>query len=165
MRLLRWLAIALLVLALAAVALGVAARFGDGPLGPLPGGPLETGELVTDPEVDWSFARDVKEVELQLVDPPRSRLTWIIVHEGHAYVPCAIGSPPFKRWHREALRDGRAVLRVAGKRYERQAVRVIDPDLFAALGARVQQKYGGGPSDPTDPRVTWFFRLDPRPGG
>ena len=38
-----------------------------------PGGPLEADELVTGPEPDWTFAKDVPTMELQLVDPPQSR--------------------------------------------------------------------------------------------
>jgi hypothetical protein len=61
------------------------ARFADGPLAILPGGPLASGEWVDDPDVDWSFAAEVAEIELESAG--RSRTTWILVHEGEAYVP------------------------------------------------------------------------------
>ena len=50
--------------------LAVSARFSDGPSGPFSGGPLVAGELVMGPEPDWSFARDIPDIELQLLDPP-----------------------------------------------------------------------------------------------
>ncbi len=159
MRILRGLGIALVALVAVLVGIGVVARFSDGPIGPFPGGPLRAGSLVSEPDVDWSFvdweSRPGRIVELQLVEPPSSRTTGILVHEGQLYVSADLGfiwrrlpGPGrgvlfviwgFKQWHEEALRDGRVVLRIDGKRYERQAVRV------------------------TDPEAIWFFRMDPRP--
>ncbi len=74
----------------------------------------------------------------------------------------------FKRWHEDALRDGRVVLRIAGKRYERQAVRVTDPELLAKLRSIVvemaNQYFSSSLLDvPTDPQEIWFFRMEPRP--
>src|SRR5882672_9701764 len=128
----------------------VAQRVSDGPIGPLGGGPLRTGTLVTEPNVDWSFLGGGKELELQLVEPPRSRVTGSLVYEGQLFVPCDLGFfwrripsaglrwiggaiYSVKRWHEDALRDGRVVLRIGGKRYERQAVRVTDTELLATL--------------------------------
>src|SRR5262245_52935591 len=103
---LRWLLrIVIGVIALVAL-LFVAARFHDGPLGPIPGGALEAGAEVSEPVADWSFAKDVKEIELQLASQGSSRTTWVIVHEGQAYVPCSLGFPPGKRWHQHAVVDG-----------------------------------------------------------
>ncbi len=67
-------------------ALAISARASDGPSLVFSGGPLVAGELVTGPEPDWSFARDVRIIELQLLDPPRSRTLWIVEHEGKIYV-------------------------------------------------------------------------------
>ena len=50
------------------------------------GGSLTGGELVTGPEPDWSFLGDVGTVDLQLLDPPRSRVIWIADYDGKAYV-------------------------------------------------------------------------------
>ena len=66
----------------------VGARFADGPIAIFAGGPFTSGELVTGAEPDWSFAHDITEVEFQLVEPPRSRTTWILEHEGKIYIPC-----------------------------------------------------------------------------
>jgi hypothetical protein len=59
-------------------ALAVKARFSDGPSVIFSGGPLIAGEMVTGPEPDWSFVRDERVFELQLVNPARSRTLWIV---------------------------------------------------------------------------------------
>jgi hypothetical protein len=164
-RILRGLAFLVGVLAAALVALLLGGRFLDGPLGPVTGGPLRSGELVAERSVDWSFARDLGELELQLASPPRSRTTWLLVHENHLYVPCSFDVPIPKRWPHQAERDGRAMVRVAGRRYERQAVRVTDPALHAELSRLLREKYGLGSEVSADPERLWFFRLDPRPVG
>ncbi len=172
------------VLVLLVAAVFVAARFSDGPLGPIAGGSLRSGELVTESAVDWN-AVGAREVELELVATGRSRLTGSFVHDGQLYIPCDLGfmwrripSAGFravarvlwtvKHWHEDALRDGRVVLRIAGKRYERQAVRVTDPALLAALRSIMEEKAATylkvKLSDaPADPDAIWFFRIDPRP--
>lgn len=162
MRFLRWLAYALVALVLLGVVVGVAARFHDGPIGPFPGGPFASGTLVTESAVDFTPFGDRDTVELQLVTPPRSRTTWLLVRDGVAYVPCGYpNSGGLKQWPHELLRDGRAVLRIDGKRYERQAVQVTDPAEFQALLELGKAKYGHGDFTPED---LWYFRLEPRPG-
>jgi hypothetical protein len=186
MRILRNLSIAVAVLVVLLVAaVLVVQRVSDGPLGPISGGPLRSGELVTERDVDWSVANG-RTIELQLVEPPGSRVTGAMVHEGQLYVPCDLGFlwrrvPStrfrwilatiyrFKHWHEDALRDGRVVLRVAGKRYERQAVRVTDPELLTTLRAKLEAgareffaPQGGLLGVPGDPEAIWFFRIDPR---
>src|SRR4029434_4165943 len=84
----------------------------DGPIGPIPGGPLRSGTLADAPVGDWSFAREVKEIEMQLESQGRSRTTWILVRDGAAWVPCSLGFPPGKTWYEDAQRDGRAILRL-----------------------------------------------------
>lgn len=162
MGVLRWLALALGGLLVLLAAVIVAARFSDGPLGPFPGGPFESGKPVESARPDWSFLTDVEEVELQLLDPPRSRTTWILVHEGSPFVPAGFLQVPFwKQWPHEAATDGRALLRVEGRIYPVRAEKVSDPELYAALAQRAAQKYGLGDAAP-DPDSTWFFRLEPR---
>ena len=165
------------------VAMLAGCSFMDGPLGGIPGGRLRAGPLVSEPVVDWSFA-DNQNIEVQLVEPPTSRTTWVWVHEGQLYVPVDLGlimrripAPQrwvgslvarFKHWHRDALRDGRVVLRIAGKRYERQAVRVTDPELLATLTLRFEKWAERTFSSPLGevpthgPNDLWFFRMDRR---
>lgn len=165
MRILRAVGMALVTIAALVVVVAVVARFSDGPRGPFPGGALRAGELVTTREVDWTFASPIREMELQLLEPARSRTTWLIVHDGELYIPCGfVQLRFFKQWPHEAQRDGRSFVRVDGKRYERQAVRVVDPALHAALSAAAIEKYGfASPGTEPDPDSTWFFRMEPRP--
>ncbi len=192
MKTLRWLGVALgiglLSLVAVPVGIGVVARFSDGPIGPFPGGTLRTGTLVSDPDVEWAFgewafAEGVGLVELALVEPPGSRIVGAVVHEGRLFVGCDLGfigrrAPGMfgrilpmhrlKRWQEHALRDGRVVLRIAGKRYERQAVRETDPERLATLRSiweEMASRFFSSPllDVPTDPKEIWFFRMDPRP--
>lgn len=168
MRILKWLAGAIGVALLAVVALVIGARFGDGPIAIIPGGPLESGERVTGAEPDWTFARDIMEMEFQLVEPPRSRTTWLQVHDKKLYIVSAYMNSMlgrvWKQWPAQALQDGRAVIRIAGKRYERQLVRILgERPLLEAIAAEVNRKHGAGLSaDMAESGDAWFFALEPR---
>jgi hypothetical protein len=154
---LRWVGRIVVLAALLVVAVFVAARFHDGPLGPVPGGPLVAGSLVGEAVDDWSFAADVAEVELQLASQSRSRTTWILVHAGKAYVPAATEFPPGKTWHRAALADGRATLRIAGRRYPVTLAKVDDPAVVAAVRDVAMRKYPARPSG-----EVWLFAVASR---
>ena len=168
MRILKWLARAIGVALLGLVALVIGARFVDGPIAIIPGGPLESGEQVTGTEPDWTFARDIMEMEFQLVEPPRSRTTWLQVHDKKLYVVSGYMNSTlgqiWKQWPAQALQDGRAVIRIDGKRYERQLVRILDDrPLLEAIAAEANRKYGAGLSaDMAASGDTWFFALEPR---
>ncbi len=141
------------------VVVAFGARFHDGPVGLFPGGPLEAGPLEAGPVTDWSFAQAENTIELQLLSQQRSRTTWILVHDGAAFIPCAIGFPPGKTWHQYAAQDGRAVLRIEGRRYPVTLQRVEDPETSAALAAVVKEKYGRSPRSDSG---VWYFRVTPR---
>ncbi len=159
MRVLRILGALVVALVLILLLAFVGARFHDGPIALIPGGPLASGELVSEPVSDWSFAAPVGEIELQLVQDDISRTTWILVKDGRAFIPCSLGFPPGKSWYRRADRDGRAIVRIQGKRYPVTLQRIQDPALEGELEAIVGSKYGGGP--PTDAGV-WFFSVESR---
>ena len=159
---LRWLVRIVLGLAVLAGLVYYGARLGDGPLGPIPGGPLRAGELVSEPVSDWSFAKDVPEIELQLASQDLSRITWVLVHDGQAYIPCSLGYPPGKTWYRFAAQDGRATLRIQGRRYPVTLTRVEDASLEQALLAEVQRKY---PRVPRTDAGVWIFRVASRSEG
>jgi hypothetical protein len=161
MKWLRYLALAIVGLALALALVSFGARFADGPISMFPGGPFESGEWVEQNDVDWSFAADIDEIELQSGDPARSRTTWILVADGEAYIPCSLGFPPGKTWHHEALQDPDAVVRVDGKRYRRTLVKVDDAELERRLGAIALEKYSPPPSSDG----VWFFHLAPPEAG
>ena len=138
----------------------IAARFSDGPLAVLPGGPLASGEIVSAPIPDWSFAEAVGEIEMQLADDDTSRTTWILVTEGRAFIPCSLGFPPGKTWHHRAVEDGRAVVRILGKRYPVTLRRTAgDSKLESELKSIVASKYGG---PPTSDAGVWFFAIESR---
>ena len=135
----------------------VTSRFSDGPLVEmLPGGPFKTGEIVTEGPNDWGFLEERMTVEFQ--SDGRSRITWIHILNGNAYIGASLGFPPFKTWHESALKDPAAVLRIDGKRYPRHMTKIEDKGIRARLKELGEKKYGGSP-DPTSD--TWYFRLDP----
>ncbi len=157
----KWIVRILALLGLVGAVLWVGGRVSDGPIGFFSGGSLKAGDLVTEANIDWSFAKHTQTLEMQLLEPPRSRTLWLLVHRGQLYVPC--GVPNFtlwKQWPHEAMQDGRAIIRVDGKRYERSLERVTSPDLFITLRDGVGSKYGG--ADDLDQESLWFFRLAPR---
>jgi hypothetical protein len=164
MRFVRWVAIVLGALVVGVALLVFGARFADGPISMIPGGPFRSGEWVEAEPVDWTFATDVQQIELQSGDPLRSRTTWILVLDGEAYIPCSLSFPPGKRWHREALTHPDAVVRVEGKRYRRRLEKVEDPELQARLGELALAKYAPPPGGSEG--GVWFFHLaPPGPGG
>ena len=159
---LRWLVRIVLGLAVLVTLVFFFARLHDGPVGSIPGGPLESGQIVSDPVSDWSFAKDQAEIALQLATQTRSRTTWILVHDGQAYVPCSLGFPPGKTWYKEAAKDGRATLRIAGRRYPVTLTKLDDAtqqQLASVLEAEVTRKYGRAP--PSGSGV-WIFHVTSR---
>jgi hypothetical protein len=163
MRILRGLGTAIVVLVGLAVVVAAGARCADGPVGVLAGGALRAGEWVAEPVADWGFAADVETIEFQLLEPARSRTVWIAVHGGRAYVPCGfLQVPLWKQWPHEALADGRAVLRIEGRRYPVQAVRVEEHEEYAAVARVAAAKYGFGAEGTPSRDQVWIFRMDPR---
>lgn len=159
-RIVKGLVILVVVLVVAIGAAFAGARFHDGPLGVIPGGPLVKGELVTQPQTDWSFAKDVQEVEMQLAYENTSRTTWILVKDGTAYIPCSLAFPPGKRWHKAADQNGEAIVRIAGKRYPVTLKRVMDETLAREIGEVALAKYPAAARSREG--GAWFFKLEPR---
>ena len=156
----------LLVVAIGGVLVG--ARFADGPIEIIAGGPFKTGQLVSGAEPDWSFVHEVKEVEFQLLEPPRSRTTWILDHEGKAYIPCGYMTTwwgkLWKRWPLEAEKDPRIVLRIGDALYERRLVRIREGPSVAPLLAELSRKYAAGreiPMEAVTSGYLWLFELAP----
>lgn len=151
----------------------VAARLHDGPLGGalaiVAAGPFESGDLYTGPEPDWSFVRDYATVEFQLLEPPRSRTTWIMEHENRIFIVSGYMNTWYgklwKHWPAEAEADGRIVLRVDGTRYERRMVRVMEGDFIRPVLDEISRKYLGGATVPMSEITSgnmWMFELAPR---
>jgi hypothetical protein len=159
--------IALLVFAIGALLVG--ARFADGPIAIIAGGPFTSGKLVSGPEPDWSFVRDVREVQFQLLTPPRSRTTWILYHEGKAYIPCGYMTTwwgrIWKKWPLEAEKDPRIILRIGDSLYERQLVRIREGPVVAPLLAELSRKYANGmdiPMEAVTSGYLWLYEVAPR---
>ncbi|MGI9590135.1 MAG: hypothetical protein ACR2P8_02110 [Myxococcota bacterium] len=168
MRILKWLGGIVAALVLLLVALVLVARFGDGPIAILPGGPLESGELYSGPEPDWTFARDIPEMEFQLVDPPVSRTIWLQVVDGKlyavsGYMNSTVGKL-WKQWPMQAEKDPRAMVRIDGKRYERKIVR-LGPDhpALPGIASEVERKYGAPlRAEMAATGDAWFYAFQPR---
>ena len=156
----RWVIRIVVGLAILIALVFAGARFHDGPLGPIPGGPLVAGDTNAGPVTDWTFVADVPEIELQLVAQSKSRTVWLLVHEGKAYVPASTEYPPGKTWHRVALQDGRAIVRIRGKRYPVTLTRVDDPALTSAVREVAAKKYPMRPGG-----EAWLFAMTPRAAG
>lgn len=173
----------LLLVSSLAVAAFIQSR-ADGPYGPVAGGELRTGELQRGPVTDWAFAHGA-ELELQLLTPLGSRITGALVRDGVLYIPCDLGFfwgrmdgqqrwllhliYLLKTWHTDAEKDGRVVLRIEGKRYEQQLVRVTEQALLQQLRTDLEELAREwlapqvlGPAPTEGPRDIWFFRVDPR---
>ncbi len=159
---------AVLVLGLAVVA--VAARFSDGPTAIFAGGPFTTGETKTGAEPDWRFLRDRQEVEFQLLEPARSRTTWILEHDGRIFIPSGYMNTTWgklwKQWPIEALADPRAILRVDDTLYPRRLVRIEgDTPIVEPLLQELGRKYLGGAAIEMEHFTSgnlWLFELVPR---
>ena len=161
-------AICLLLIPITAVATaGAKQRFEDGPNRVFSGGALVAGELHSGPDPDWSFVSEIQTVEMQLLNPAQSRRIWIAEYENKIYVWSGyMGNPIgriWKQWPIQAERDGRAVIRINGVRYERQLQRIQSGDLLDGLTATITGKY---PSATTRAAVeagdVWVFEAAPR---
>ncbi len=160
----------LLVLLLVAFGgLLVGARFADGPVAIVAGGPFTSGKLVSGPEPDWAFVRDVQEVEFQLLEPARSRTTWILYHDGKAYIPSGYMTTWYgkiwKQWPHEVEKDPRILLRIGDALYERKLVRIREGPAVAPVLAELSRKYVGGrdiPAEAVTSDYLWLYELAPR---
>ena len=161
-------------------------RFVDGPLGPLPGGVLRHGELVDSQLFSWSNVVDregINVVEFQLIETGRSRLVGVFLYEGELYAACDLGfiglrAPGFvmssiqalvlsvKRWHKQALEDGKVVLRIRNKRYAGYVTLVEDEALiskFKQFTIDEGKKFFGALESPGENTGDiWFFHVAQR---
>jgi hypothetical protein len=166
--------ISLIVLVI--VSIFVVARFSDGPIGNGPplemvtAGPFKTGDLqVGLDEPDWSFLKDYPIVQFQLLNPPRSRTTFIMETDGRIFIPSGYMNSTmgkiWKHWPMEAEKDGRAILRVDGKLYARTMVRIQEGEILDDVLAELSRKYAGGfpiSQENIDSGDLWIFELEPR---
>ncbi len=159
------------VIVLAVAVLLIYARFHDGPVVIIAGGPFTTGELYEGPEPDWSPMRTRQEVEFQLLEPARSRITWIAEHDGKPYIVSGYMNSTFgklwKQWPHEIAKDDRILLRVDDVIYERRLVRIMEGPMVAPVLEQLVEKYGlgdgfGDPNDVVRNGDVWFYEVAPR---
>ena len=137
----------------------------DGPWEIVQGGPFTSGELVSE-EPSWSFLKNKDTVEFQLLEPVSSRTTWIMEHDNRIFIPSGHMLTNYgkiwKQWPIHANKDGRAILRVDGKLYERDLVRIKDDPILPSILAELGRKYAGGAAmsvnDVTSGSL-WIFEL------
>jgi len=69
----------------------------------------------------------------------------------------------WKSWPAQAERDGRAVVRVDGVRYERQLTRIEKGEGLGPLTTLMQEKYGSRATPAAiDSGDLWMFVAEPR---
>ena len=69
----------------------------------------------------------------------------------------------WKRWPVQAERDGRAILRIDGKRYERQLVRINSGDILDDISNAIRSKYNSRTTRATvEAGDDWVFEAAPR---
>jgi len=167
MKIFRWLGMTLLTLAVVVSVALFGARFADGPIEIVSGGPFSTGEKIVGAEPDWRFLNDKVTVEFQLEKPARSRTTWVVELDGKVYIASAYMTTSWgkiwKQWPLDAEKDGRAILRVDGKLYDRQMIRITEGPEVAPVLELLSKKYNL-PSSPNavDNGYVWLFWLAPR---
>ena len=76
----------LLILVVAIGTRVVTSGYYDGPSTVFGRGVPVSGELTTGTEPDWGFALDIGTIDLQLLEPPRFQLIWIVEHEDNLYL-------------------------------------------------------------------------------
>ncbi len=157
----------LLVLVTAVSTAAIKQRFADGPNRVFSGGALVSGELYRGTEPDWTFVNQTPTIELQLLDPVQSRRIWTASVDGKLYVWSgymnSLVGKLWKSWPAQAERDGRAIMRINGVRYERQLVRVQSGDGLRALTALINDKYSSRTSpEAIESGDVWMFEAAPR---
>ncbi|MBK49485.1 MAG: hypothetical protein CL768_00380 [Chloroflexi bacterium] len=165
----------LVLIILVVISIFTVARFSDGPIGSWPiemvtAGPFKSGDLYDiEEEPDWNFLKEYPIVQFQLINPPRSRTTFIMETGGRIFIPSGYMNSTigkiWKHWPMEAEEDGRALLRVDEKIYERTMVRIEEGDILKDVLSELSRKYAGGfpvSQENIDSGDLWIFELEPR---
>lgn len=167
----RFLSGTFVLLALASTAIGTAAlkiRQADGPSRLFAGGALRSGPLVVESEPDWAFTEEIETIEFQLVEPPTSRRVWITHNSGKIYLISGgmdtLSGRLWFTWPHDAVRDGRAVIRVNGVRYPRTLLRITSGADINGIIDALREKYDDTTTrEDIETGAVWLFELAPRP--
>jgi len=157
----------LLIITTAIVTAAVKQRSADGPNRVFSGGALVSGKLYSGVEPNWSFINDIDTLELQLLNPEQSRRIWTASVDGKIYVWSgymnSMVGKLWKSWPAQAERDGRAIVRIDGVRYERQLVRIKSGAGLEALTSLLNEKYASTATPAAiDSGDLWMFEAAPR---
>ncbi len=129
-----------------------------GPVGPIPGGEL-SGERVTQPVTDWSFSDEFKNIQVETaLDDPYSVTLWCATNHGQLYIAAARGTE--STWAQNLLDDPRARLRIDGKLYDREAVKVTDAEEADAVLRMFVAKYDFDMPSEEERARGMLFRMD-----
>ena len=136
------------------------------PIGPFSGGHLG-GEVQSEPVADWSFVNETETCQLETnPDEPHSVNVWCAGYGENAYVPSSMilgpTVPTEREWIRNVQANPAVRLRVEGRVYELEAVRVTDDAEYAAVLALLEQKYEADPADREPDREIWLYRMQAR---
>ena len=147
--------------------IGGLAVAGCGPIGPIPGGAL-SGESGAASVVDWSFADDVENAQIETrPSDPHSVNTWFAAVGERLYVPTSMilgpKTPSKRSWVAHVDEDPNVRIRLGDTVFDRRASRVEDgsPEYQAARLA-LEARYEIAIVDRDPERTIWIFRLDPR---
>ena len=147
LRFLKWFGTAVLVVGFTIGLFLFGMRFHDGPLEIVTGGPFKTGELADAPN-DWSFLTGRMEIEFQTIEPDTSRVVWLGVFDKRLYVVSGYMNTGYgkiwKQWPHYLVNDGRIILRIDGKLYEQQMVRLMSHPNLLEIMTIYGKKYGAG---------------------
>ncbi len=167
-RLLRWLLGGVLALIVVLGAVSVAARFADGPLAIFAGGAFTSGERHEGALPDWAFLADRETVEFQSLEPERSRTSWVVAHDGRAFIPSGYMTTSWgklwKQWPHEILADPRILLRIDDVVYPATLTRITEGDILTPVLTKLGNKYANGPIPPeaVSSGYLWIFEVTPR---
>ncbi|NKB34935.1 MAG: hypothetical protein GKR91_17705 [Pseudomonadales bacterium] len=153
-KLLKWLGIVAGTLVLAVAVFLFSMRFTDGPIEVFTGGPFRSGELATAPS-DWSYLTDRGEIEFQTMDPARSRIVWLAVHESRLFIVSGYMNTGYgaiwKQWPLYLEDDDRIIVRIDGNLYEQRLERIMEgPEVVPVLSELARKYFPGGGSAGAD---------------
>jgi len=139
----------------------------DGPVEIFAGGPFRSGELIEGVEPDWAFIRSKDTVELQLLEPPASRLLWVVEYDNRLYILSSFMNSRYgkawKHWPYQAEKDPRALMRVDGKIYPRRLARLAAEEVPQGVLDRFSEKYALEiDAAQIESGSTWMYRLTNR---
>ena len=145
MTLLRWIVYLLLASGAVLTAFLFAMRFADGPWGIVAGGAFQSGTVVEDRRPDCAVLRDRGEVQFQLLEPTRSRTTWVACYQDRVFIPSGYMKTTvgklWKHWPYEAEERPDILLRVDDEIFPRRLQRLTEDPAIPTILSELGRKY------------------------